>query len=368
MKVLHILAELKFSGAEIMYVSAAKEFQKLGCDLSVVNTSAILGEYSSFFNKAGYEVLHWPYGHLNIIQKLKYYNKAIKYIKSNKIDVVHVHRSDMKFGMSYCAWMAGAKPVYTYHNVFYSHWYSYLYHVWLRWGAKHLFGCKFQTISDSVYEHEIDYYHNKTTKVCNWYNTDKYYPAEVGEKETIRELLNINNETLVIISVGGCSPIKRHTEVIKAVAEIKKQNSNILYLHLGEGESLDDEIQFSKSLGVYSNIRFLGNQVDVRKFLIASDIYVMTSKFEGISLTTIEALACKIPAVLYDVPGLKDFNKERICSVLIPEDYKILAGRILELYINKKVQEDISKNGLAMVNEKYNMEKQVCEIYKLYCK
>lgn len=366
MKVLHILAELKFSGAEVMYVAAAKEFQKLGCELSVVNTAKHLGGYSSFFERAGYEVLHWQYEHLNMIQKIKYYNNVISYIRKNKIDVVHIHRSDMKYGMSYCAWMAGAKPVYTFHAIFYSHWYSYLYHVWLRLGAKHLFGCDFQTISDSVYEHEINYYHNKTTKVCNWYNTDKFYPAEVGEKETIRESLNISNETLVIISVGGCCQIKRHDDVIKAIAEIKKQNSNVLYLHLGDGESLDDEIELSKSLGVYSNIKFLGNQVDVRKFLIASDIYVMTSKHEGISLTTIEALSCKIPAVLYNVPGLKDFNRDQICSILIPEDYHILADNILKLYVDKKVKEDISTKGLAMVNEKYNMKKQVCKIFNLY--
>ena len=44
MKILHILHELKFSGAEIMYVDAAPIFQKLGCELAVVNTAPHLGE------------------------------------------------------------------------------------------------------------------------------------------------------------------------------------------------------------------------------------------------------------------------------------------------------------------------------------
>ncbi len=56
MKVLHILNELKFSGAEIMYVDAAPIFQRLGCDLSIVNTSKHLGVYTPFFEKAGYKV------------------------------------------------------------------------------------------------------------------------------------------------------------------------------------------------------------------------------------------------------------------------------------------------------------------------
>ena len=51
MKVIHYLHELKFSGAEIMYVDAAPVFQKLGCELSVVNTANHLGEYAPFFEK-----------------------------------------------------------------------------------------------------------------------------------------------------------------------------------------------------------------------------------------------------------------------------------------------------------------------------
>ena len=49
MRVLHILDELKFSGAEIMYVAAARQFQDLGCELYVVNTADAMGEYAPFF-------------------------------------------------------------------------------------------------------------------------------------------------------------------------------------------------------------------------------------------------------------------------------------------------------------------------------
>lgn len=47
-----------------MYVFAAKKFQKLACELNVVNTAKRLGEYSPFFEKAGYKVLH---GSMNIL-------------------------------------------------------------------------------------------------------------------------------------------------------------------------------------------------------------------------------------------------------------------------------------------------------------
>ena len=365
MKVLHILNELKFSGAEIMYVDAAPIFQKLGCDLSVVNTATHLGEYASYFERAGYKVLHRPYPK-GIIKKWKYYKDTIKFLKQEQYDVIHIHSSKLKWGMSYCAWKANCKSIYTFHNVFKSNWYSYPWHWWLRWSAKHIFKCTFQTISDSVYENEKHYYHNNTFKIYNWYGSNRFYPAIPNEKQSIRKKLNIPLDSLVIISVGGCSPIKRHTDIIKALPEILKEHPNTFYLHLGEGEELQEEKKLAEKLNVSKYILFCGNQQNVRQYLIASDIYIMPSKHEGIPITTIEAMACEIPTILYDVPGLKDFNKDNECSILINENYHSLAKMIIDLYKDKEKQQSLVKNAKALVDNKFDMETNAKEIFKLY--
>lgn len=367
MKIIHFLYELKFSGAEIMYVDAAPIFQKLGCELTVVNTAPQLGEYASSFEKAGYKVLHWPYPK-SYSERFQYYNKVIKYLKENKYDVVHIHSAQLKWGISYCAWKAGCKAVYTFHAVFKSNWYSYWFHWWLRWSAKNIFKCTFQAISDSVYTNEKNYYHNKTNKVYNWYGSNRFYPAGNNEKETIRKKLNIPIDTLVIISVGGCNTNKRHTDVIKALSYLSQTHPNILYLHLGEGISLKEEQDLVASLDLTDKIRFCGNQTDVRQYLIASDIYVMTSIREGISITTIEAMATQKPAVLYNVPGLRDFNKEKECALLIPEDPEILAQSILKLYKDKELQNKLTTNGKDFVDTHFNIEKNVKQIFDLYKK
>ena len=71
MKVLHILNELKFSGAEIMYTNAAKIFQDLGCELTVLETSSSYGEYAPYFEEAGYKVIHKTYP-TNMKKKIQY--------------------------------------------------------------------------------------------------------------------------------------------------------------------------------------------------------------------------------------------------------------------------------------------------------
>ena len=366
MKVLHILAELRFSGAEIMYTAAGKTFNKLGCELFVANTSVIKGEYAPFFEKAGYKVMYWPIeSKPSLIKQLAFSRKVQKFVRDNHIDVIHVHRNGLKVIMAFTAWKCGIRSIYTYHNVFPSRKITYPYHVLQRFVAKKVFKEIQQTISDSVYEHERDYYHNETFKVYNWYNTKKFFPANDGEMSAIREELGIPQNSLVIISIGGCSIVKRHEDVIYAM-DILRKDLDVIYLHLGEGDTLEEEKKIAANMGVDNRIMFLGNQTNVRKFLIASDIYVMPSRFEGISITTIEAMACKIPAILYAVPGLKDFNKDAECSVQVKEDPALLAEAILQLYHDQCKQKRMIENAYTLVREKYDMERNVKEIFELY--
>jgi len=219
-----------------------------------------------------------------------------------------------------------------------------------------------------VYEHEKKYYKNETVKVYNWYNSNCFYPAQNGEKEKIRAELNIPREALVLMSVGGCSPIKRHWEIINALPAVIQKFPNTVYFHLGEGSTLHEEFDLVKTLQLTDNVRFFGNQTDVRKFLIASDIYLMTSKLEGISLTTIEAMACNIPAILYDVPGLRDFNREEECVVLIPEDHTLLAENITRLYEDQDKQSELIISAKQLVDRCFNMKINATKIFELYAR
>lgn len=366
MKVLHILYELKYSGAEIMYVDAAPAFQDRGFELTVMGTAPNLGEYAPHFRNAGYGVVHKPYPKGLNVHKIKYYREFIQFLKKSNFDVIHIHVHAFMWTLAFCTWIAGKRPIYTFHSIFLSHSYSYLYHILKRWTAKNILGCRFQSISDSVCDHELTYYHNKTKKVYNWYGENRFFPAQEEEKQRIREEMNISAEALVLITIGICNEVKRHCDIIKALPYIMKEYPSSLYLHLGEGYTENEEKELAVELGVNRNIRFCGNQTDVRKFLVASDIYLMTSKHEGISITTIEAMACGIPAILYDVPGLRDFNKTGENCCLIPEDYSVLAEKVIELHANPEVSARLSANARELVNNTYHMKKNVSEIIKLY--
>lgn len=193
-------------------------------------------------------------------------------------------------------------------------------------------------------------------------------PHNSDEKKQIRGCLGISEKATVLISVGGCSHVKRHEDIIKILPGLIKEYPDTVYLHLGEGETTRQEVELAKKLNVDKNIRFLGNQKDVRSFLIASDFYLMPSRFEGIPITTIEALACKVPAILYDVDGLRDFNSEKQCSILVKENPQELLDAIKRLKSDDALRKRITENGYNYVMSKFYMPTNVRRIFELYAK
>lgn len=367
MKILHVLNELKFSGAEIMYVDTAPIFKQLGAELYVWNTSLNMGEFAPFFERAGYTSCE-KYIPSSFFKQWKMRKEIIKALKDGAFDAVHVHRSDIAFLMAYCTHQLGIPCVYTYHNVFGYKWYTYLWHLIKRKIQTKVWNLRQTTISDSVYNHELKIYHNSTKKIYNWWGCNRFFPACNDEKLAVRNQIDISSDAFVLVSVGGCSKIKRHSHIIKALPKIIDRYPNVIYLHLGNGNTHKDEEKLAKELGVYEHIRFCGNQTDVRKYLIASDIYIMPSIYEGISITTIEAMACHIPCVLYDVPGLKDFNHTEETAVIIPENYQMLADSVISLYEDNEKQQRLICNAHKHIFDRYYMENNARKIFDLYKK
>jgi glycosyltransferase involved in cell wall biosynthesis len=363
MKVVHILDELKFSGAEVMYVAAAPVFRELGCELSVISIGKKPGDYAPFFEKAGYRIHHLP-PPLLTFKRWVYYIKLIRLLKANRYEIMHIHTNLLE--MAFCAAIAGIRTVATFHSVYYSRRITRWYYRLRRWSAKRIFRCTFHTIGDSVYEQEKTYWHNESVKIYNWYDSNRFFPAEEGEKDTVRTELNIGKNVLVLISVGSCRELKRHFDIIRALSQIVKKYPDALYLHLGEGEMLEKEKQLVETLQLSDNVRFCGNRTDIRKYLIASDVYVMTSRVEGVSITAIEVMACKIPSVFYDVPGLRDFNKERECNCLVQENDVQLAENIIRLYENRDKQKELTDNARELVDACFDMKTNAVKIYNLY--
>jgi glycosyltransferase involved in cell wall biosynthesis len=366
-RVLHLFGEIKFSGAEIMYASAASLFNEKGIEMLAFSTGKELGSFAPVFEEKNIKVYHYPIIRSTKISipKFKDYINFYKFLKKEQINILHIHRMDL-YLVGLCSRIAGVTTIKTMHNVFRNKIITYPHGFLLRFIGRKLFKIKFQTISKSVYENELNYYHNPSIQINNWYNPANFYPPlHLNEKESIRKELGIVANSLVLISVGECSEVKNHIDIIKAINRLNEKIP-LLYLHLGIGTTETVEKELAKTLGLQDKIRFVGNTHKVRDYLIASDIYLMPSKFEGLGNACIEAMACGLPSILYNSPGLRDLINNNDNGFLIDPDFRGLASKIKEYIDNPQLLKLHGKNAANFVVSNFSMQQNVNKIINLY--
>lgn len=120
-----------------------------------------------------------------------------------------------------------------------------------------------------------------------------------GEKRRfVREQLNANPDTYVIGNVGRLHFQKNQEFAIDVFNQYLQINSNSLLVFVGQGEDKNKLEEKCKKLGIEDNVYFAGVQRDVQAWLSAFDLFLMPSRFEGLSVAALEAQANGVTALV----------------------------------------------------------------------
>ena len=103
-----------------------------------------------------------------------------------------------------------------------------------------------------------------------------------------------------------------------------------------------------------------GFRDDVHDLMRKSDIFVMPSRYEGLSIAMIEAMANGLPVVASDVPGLRTHIRHGYDGLLFPvEDHKAMAKCIIQLSADKKLRTLLSLGARESFEKEYDMRKNI---------
>lgn len=133
--------------------------------------------------------------------------------------------------------------------------------------------------------------------VCNGVDLDNYTKALKNEKNELRGKLLLPSNAFIFVYSGQMIERKNQQFLLDVFSKTFKIEDTVLLL-LGDG------VEYEKLVAKYrniSNIIFKGNVINVNEYLKASDVYVSTSKSEGMPNGVLEAMATGLPVILSDI-------------------------------------------------------------------
>jgi glycosyltransferase involved in cell wall biosynthesis len=358
MKVLHILNNLNFSGAEVMLYSAEKIFRNAGIKTSILSTGKVdTGPFAEKMKEIGVEIIHVPYrknfGHFLAIRQ---------YLIKEKFDVIHLHKEQAFIWTALAAWfpLRKTKIIRTIHNNFHYKGYLKLRRKIHHWIARRILGVKFISISSEVMENEKNLYHTQSTIINNWTDTDRFNMVNHRTKD------DLEKTGQAFVSVGECSVVKNHKALIRLLKILKDKGIAFQYIHLGHGPLENEEKEFARELGVSDQVVFLGKSIKVDKHLSLADYYLMPSLREGLSISCAEAMSSGKVCIVNNVPGLQGMIIDHETGFLVDfSNLEEVAETLIEVHNNPALKKRVAENARNYVIEHFsltNVKKQI-ELY-----
>lgn len=354
MKVLHVVTRIDSGGISSFLGNYYKyiDKQNVSFDIVAIDTGERQGHHD-YFESLGIKVYYMPN---NIFERLKF---LMKLMKKNQYDVVHSHIELQSAVYLAVAAVSGVKVRISHAHLskanpgFKNRLLRYLMNavVTKRAGASDLslnavFGEKY-TEKGSVINNAIE-----VEKFS--FNTDI--------RKQYRKLLNIEGK-LVLGFVGRLSHQKNIYFLIKVLTEAVKQNPDVVLLVIGDGELRKPMEEELNKANIYDKVMFLNIRDDVNALMMAMDIMLLPSFYEGLPLVLVEAQCAALKCIVSDeVTKLISITDYIIYRGIKDDDIKKWVQIINEIGCNYK-REPIDD---IITEKNFNIQVEAEKLVKLY--
>jgi glycosyltransferase involved in cell wall biosynthesis len=365
-KILFLHNTLELGGAEMMRLTLLRNIDRNKYDLKLccIGKKGLLGEKIERLGFVVDELNQHP-ASLN----LRITNRLAKYLRKEKPDIVHSCLFYANFHGRLAGFICGVPHLITEeHGEHY--WYKgirFLPFILANFILSRFTGsiiCCSDKLKEELIKNRFPI--NKIKSIENCLDMAAY---KIGvQRKEIRKSHNISDE-IVFIIVGSLKIGKGHECLLEAFMEIKKmQKYSFKCFFAGDGPLRDALRRKCGELGLSEEIVFLGNIDNVMDYLNASDIFVLPSKSEGLSVALMEAMLAGLCAIATDV-GLNSlliktgFNG----TLILPGDKDELKNAIMLYLQNKNLIKEYGERSRSNIGEKYTSinryVKEYCEVW-----
>lgn len=200
-------------------------------------------------------------------------------------------------------------------------------------------------------------------EIPNAINAEKYLYDGKKAKE-IRESIGVKEDEFLCGHAGTFSQPKNHEFLIDVFNEVQKRNNKAKLLCCGSGALMPQIKDKAKELGILDRIIFPGVVMNINEYMMAMDVFIFPSLFEGFGIAILEAEATGLPVVMSDViPSVVDMT-DLVHRHSLNDSFSVWADTICDI----KIINNRSAYNEVIVGSKYNMRTSAELVTTLYQK
>lgn len=290
--------------------------------------------------------------------------RLVALLRHERIDLVHAHLPVSGIWGRVAARLAGVpRVVYTEHNV--PDRYAALTRVLNR--QTYWLNDVVIAVSDEVRRAISGYANGRPTIVTVQNAVDVHTLAATRVEPTaVRREFGLPDDAVLVTTVGNLTAKKGHTFLLAAARQVLARHPNVRFLVVGHGPlaaTLQDE---AARLGLNGSVAFAGLRADAVRLIAASELFVLSSLYEGLPVTLLEAMALGKPSVVTRVGGIPEITDETSSIVVAPGNADALAGGISRLLDDPALRLRMGAAAQERAKARYGVPQMVAAIERLY--
>lgn len=192
-------------------------------------------------------------------------------------------------------------------------------------------------------------------------------PRGSEARAAARNELGIDGSVPLVGTVANFTPKKDHAGLFQAFELVRRRIPEAVLILVGSGP-LEDQLRADASArGLAESVRFLGSRDDVPSLLPALDVFVLGSRFEGLPISLLEAMAAEVACVSTRVGGIPEAITDGVEGRLVPAgDPAALADAINEVLLDRDARTSLAAAGRARVEAEFSIQRAVRRTQEIY--
>jgi glycosyltransferase involved in cell wall biosynthesis len=217
-----------------------------------------------------------------------------------------------------------------------------------------------------------------TTKIICVSESDRYLAIRhgVGTKNSLVTIhngianipvttANPSQQPPRLIMVARFNEQKDQSTLLKAIAQL--HNPSIHLDLVGSGSSLESCKALANSLGITEQVSFLGDRTDVPDLLAQSQIFILSTHYEGLPISILEAMRAGLPVVATNVNGIPEEVEHGKTGLLVPhKDINSLANALQTLIESPSLRLQMGEAGRLKFEQEFTVERMINETRDVY--